>query len=103
MDRYGNIISIDKKSELFFLLTRMQDEVHRTAISYHRKLRAKAQTKSILDEIEGIGPKRKKLLLKEFKNFTNIKNASIEELARVVPLEVSKHIYAELHHENKDD
>ncbi|MBR2809795.1 MAG: excinuclease ABC subunit UvrC [Solobacterium sp.] len=97
MDTDGRRLDIDKNSSLFFLLTRMQDEVHRYAISYHRKLRAKAQTKSILDEIEGIGPKRKKLLLKSFGNFTNLKNAAEEDIAAVVPKEVAANVYRALH------
>lgn len=97
MDEDGELFEIDKNSSLFFLLTRMQDEVHRVAISYHRKLRTKAQTKSILDEIEGIGPKRKKLLLKSFGNFTNLKAASIEEIAKVVPKETAEKVYEALH------
>ncbi len=97
MDEDGELFEIDKNSSLFFLLTRMQDEVHRVAISYHRKLRTKAQTKSILDEIEGIGPKRKKLLLKSFGNFTNLKTASIEEIAKVVPKETAEKVYEALH------
>ena len=67
MDTDGKELEVSKDSALFFLLTRMQDEVHRVAITYHRKLRQKAQTKSILDEIEGVGPKRKRLLLKSFR------------------------------------
>lgn len=60
MDKDGKIIPIRRDSSLFFLLTQMQDEVHRFAISYHRKLRNKAMTKSILDEVTGIGEVRKK-------------------------------------------
>ena len=101
MDENGEVVPIERDSSLFFLLTRMQDEVHRVAITYHRKLRSKAQTKSILDEIEGIGPKRKKLLLKEFKNFTNLKNAEVEEIAKYVPEDVAKRVYEALHTENK--
>lgn len=97
MDTEGNIVEIDKDSGLFFLLTRMQDEVHRVAISYHRKLRSKAQTKSILDEIEGIGPKRKKLLLKEFGGITKLKEASIEDISKVVPLDIATNVYHTLH------
>ncbi len=100
MDTNGETFDIDKNSGLFFLLTRMQDEVHRVAITYHRKLRSKAQTKSILDEIEGIGPKRKKLLLKSFGNFTNLKNASEEEIAKVVPKEAARNVYEALHAQN---
>lgn len=97
MDRDGNLIEIDRHGNLFFLLTRMQDEVHRVAIGYHRKLREKAQTKSILDEIEGIGPKRKKLLLKEFKSFKGMKEASVEELSKVVPQKVAEELYEAIH------
>ena len=99
MDETGETFEIDKNSSLFFLLTRMQDEVHRVAITYHRKLRSKAQTKSILDEIEGIGPKRKKLLLKTFGSFTNLKAASVEEIANVVPLDTAEKVYETLHAE----
>ena len=97
MDTNGKTFDIAKDSSLFFLLTRMQDEVHRTAISYHRKLRAKAQTKSILDEIEGIGPKRKSLLLRKFGSFTNLKKASVEEISTYVPHDVAERVYAALH------
>ncbi|MCF0115640.1 MAG: excinuclease ABC subunit UvrC [Erysipelotrichaceae bacterium] len=97
MDKEGNLIEIDRNGNLFFLLTRMQDEVHRVAISYHRKLREKAQTKSILDEIEGIGPKRKKELLKVFKSFKGIKEASVEQLCEVVPRKVAEELYEAIH------
>ena len=60
MNAEGEILPVERDSSLFFLLTQMQDEVHRFAISYHRKLRGKAMTKSILDEVEGIGEVRKK-------------------------------------------
>ena len=100
MDTDGNIVEIDRNSGLFFLLTRMQDEVHRTAISYHRKLRSKAQTKSIQDEIEGVGPKRKKELLKVFGGITKLKEATIEELKEVVPQQVAENIYRVLHEDN---
>ena len=99
MNREHDTYDIDKDSGLFFLLARMQDEVHRTAISYHRKLRAKAQTKSILDEVEGIGPKRKKLLLKTFGSFTRLKNATEEEIASVVPVQTAHKVYEALHSE----
>ena len=99
MDTDGNIVEIDRNSGLFFLLTRMQDEVHRAAISYHRKLRSKAQTKSILDEIEGVGPKRKKELLKVFGGITKLRQASVEEIAKVVPQQVAENIWRILHEE----
>lgn len=91
---------LDAKSGLFFLLTRMQDEVHRFAISYHRKLRDQSMTKSILDTIEGIGPARKKALLKHFKSMKQIRNASIEQLQEVLNEDVAKRVYARLHEES---
>ena len=102
MDTDGNIEPVDRNSGLFFLLTRMQDEVHRVAITYHKKLRSKAQTKSILDEIEGIGPKRKKDLLRTFGGITKLREADCEEIAKVVPKEVAENVYRVLH-EKKDE
>ena len=78
-------IPLDKTSSVFHYLTRMQDEVHRYTISYHRTIRSKGAIRSILDNIEGIGSKRKKALIKEFGSVTKIKNASIEELSRIIP------------------
>ena len=95
----NEIIDIRHDSNLFFMLARMQDEVHRFAISYHRKLRTKAQSASILDEIEGVGSVRKKELLKKFKSFKQLKNASIEQLKEVVPEQVAKNIFNTLHNE----
>lgn len=97
MDETGREMDVAKDSPLFFLLTRMQDEVHRVAISYHRDLRSKAQTKSILDEVEGIGPKRKKQLWKVFSNLSQMKEASLEELKNHLPKEVAKNLYIHLH------
>ncbi len=96
MDRNGEIVCLDRSSDAFFLLTNLQDEVHRFAIQYHRKLRSKAQTQSILDEIEGVGPKRKKQLMNHFRSFKRIKEASVEELSQIVPMEVAKKIYEAL-------
>ena len=72
-----------KSSEIFNLITYIQDEVHETAIEYHRKLRNKRMKKSELDEIEGIGDARKQALLKRFKSIENIKKASVAELCLV--------------------
>ena len=80
MDVNGNIIPVKRDSSLFFFLTQMQDEVHRFAITFHRKLRKKAMTKSILDEVEGIGEVRKKEIWKRFKSLKRLKEASVEEL-----------------------
>lgn len=78
----GEII-IDKTSNAFMLITRIQDEMHRRAISYLRKNQSKKVYASELDEIDGVGEKRKKLLLSKFKSVKNIKNASVEELCQV--------------------
>ncbi len=81
---YNNIeLPIDQRSEAFKLITRIQDETHRFAIEYHRTLRSKAQVHSVLDDIEGIGPTRRKALMKYFKGIEEVKEASIEELMQV--------------------
>ena len=79
---YNNVeIPIDKSSEGFQLITRIQDEAHRFAIEYHRSLRSKGQVRSVLDEIPGIGPSRRKALMMRFPSLDAIRNADIEELA----------------------
>lgn len=74
---------MDRSSEAFKLLTRIQDETHRFAIEYHRKLHTKGQIHSILDDIDGIGPKRRNALIRHFKSLDKVKAASIEELCEV--------------------
>ncbi len=74
-------IPIDTHSECFALITRIQDETHRFAIEYHRSLRNKAQTKSVLEDIEGIGPKRRRCLMTSFETIEDLKAASVESLA----------------------
>ena len=69
--------------EGFRLITRIQDEAHRFAIEYHRSLRSKEQVHSILDDIPGIGPARRKALLRHFKGIEKIRDATVEELAQV--------------------
>lgn len=76
-------IELDKKSELFKFVSSIQEEVHNYAINYHRQLRNKSLTKSVLDDIQGVGDKRKKSLLNHFKDIDKIKNASIEEISQV--------------------
>lgn len=100
MDRNGDIIPIRKDSPLFFLLTQMQDEVHRFAITYHKKLRSKAQTKSILDEVPGLGNVRKRKVWNHFKSMKRLKEASVEEIAEIVPLKVAQSIVEVIHHED---
>lgn len=79
---YNNVeIPIDRSSEGFKLITRIQDEAHRFAIEYHRSLRSKEQVHSVLDDIPGIGPARRKALMRRFQSLDAIKEASLEELA----------------------
>ncbi len=90
MDKYGDRIELKDQQETFFLLSRMQDEVHRFVLSHHQKRRSKAQTKSILEEIEGVGPKRRLALLKAFKSVQGILDAPIEKLEEVVGKSLAK-------------
>ena len=79
---YQNVeIPIDRHSEGFKLITRIQDEAHRFAIEYHRSLRSKTQVRSVLDDIEGIGPARRKALMRRFKTLEAVRDASVEELS----------------------
>lgn len=84
---FNNIeLPIDTHSEGFKLITRVQDEAHRFAIEYHRSLRSKAQVKSVLDDIPGVGPARRKALMRHFKSIEEIKSATVEELAALPEL-----------------
>ncbi|MCH5338675.1 MAG: excinuclease ABC subunit UvrC [Acetatifactor sp.] len=84
---FNNVeLPIDTRSEGFKLITRVQDEAHRFAIEYHRSLRGKAQVKSVLDDIPGVGPARRKALMRHFKSIEEIKSASVEELETVPEL-----------------
>ena len=89
MDNDGNVISLDDEKSLFFLLVRMQDEVHRFAISFHHQKRSKNFTKSFLDDVPGLGSKRQQLLLKQYQDIDQLKKASVEELSQFLPLEVA--------------
>lgn len=81
---YNNVeVPIDRHSEGFRLITRIQDEAHRFAIEYHRSLRGKGQVKSVLDDIPGIGPARRKALMREFKDIEAIRAAEVEDLTKV--------------------
>lgn len=85
IDSNYNPVIIDKKSDVFHYLTRMQDEVHRYTISYHRTIRSKGAISSILDNVGGIGEKRKKELIKTFGSVNKMRNASIAELTNIIP------------------
>ncbi len=79
-------LPIDTRSEGFKLITRVQDEAHRFAIEYHRSLRSKVQVKSVLDDIPGVGPARRKALMRRFKSIEEVKRASVEELEEIPEL-----------------
>ena len=93
-------IEISRSSEGFKLITRIQDEAHRFAIEYHRSLRSKAQVKSVLDEIPGVGPSRRKALMRRFRSIEEVKNADVETLAGLdeIPESVARGIYEFFHH-----
>lgn len=92
-------IPIDRSSEAFKLITRIQDEAHRFAIEYHRSLRNKSSVKSVLDDIKGVGPGRRKALMRKFGSLSEIKNADIETLMEVpeIPRHIAEEIYAFFH------
>ena len=88
---------LERNSQEFFLLQRIQDEVHRFAITFHRQLRSKNSFASKLDNIDGLGPKRKKMLLKEFKSLKNIQAATVDELQEVgLPKQVAENTFNQL-------
>ena len=84
---------IDKTSDVFHYLTRMQDEVHRYTISYHKDIRSKGSLSSVLDNVPGIGDKRKKMLLKKYKTISELKTLKLEELEEILPSNVAKELY----------
>ena len=91
-------VPLSRKGQEFYLLQRIQDEVHRFAITFHRQTRDKSMAKSILDDIEGIGPKRKQLLLRKFGSIKKMTEATIEELTEVgLPSAVAELIHRTLH------
>ena len=102
MDADFNKIEIDPDSNLFFFLASMQDEVHRFAINYHKKLRQKNMYRSKLDGIEGLGEKSRLKLLRKYKTITNISRQSVEELSTVLPSKVAERLYNSLR-ENEND
>ena len=92
------VIELSRTSQEFFLLQRIQDEVHRFAITFHRQLRSKNSFSSQLDGIEGLGPKRKQLLMKHFKSLTKIKEATVDEIVTIgIPRAVAEAVQAKLH------
>ncbi len=92
-------IPIDKYSEGFKLITRLQDEAHRFAIEYHKSLRGKALVKSFLDDIKGIGPVRRKALMRTYQSAEEMKNATVEDLLKIPEMneEAAQNVYAYFH------
>ena len=98
------VIELSRTSQEFFLLQRIQDEVHRFAITFHRQLRSKNSFSSQLDGIEGLGPKRKQLLMKHFKSLTKIKEATVDEIVTVgIPRTVAEAVQAKLHQGKQEE
>ena len=96
----GDIIAIDSQQSVFALIGRIQEETHRFAISYHRKLRSKRVQYSELDKIAGIGSKRKQILLRQFKSISAISSATLPELQRILPADAALSVYR--HFNNKE-
>ena len=97
---YNNVeVEFPRGSEAILMITALQDEAHRFAIEYHRQLRSKNQVHSVLDEIPGVGPARRKALIRHFKDLENIKNATLEELEVVegIPASTARYIYDFFH------
>lgn len=92
-------LPIDRHSEGFKLITRIQDEAHRFAIEYHRSLRSKTQVKSVLEDIPGVGEARRKALMRHFKSMEEMKNATVEQFSAIpeIPENIARGIYAFFH------
>ncbi len=99
----GREMPISRFSEAFKLITRIQDETHRFAIEYHRAIRGKNQIKSVLDEIEGVGPARRRALMRHFKTIEAIKEADVDEIKKAPSMneKVAESIYDFFHADNK--
>ena len=96
IDGSGKIYELDDKN-LFFMLTRMQDEVHRFAISFHKEKRNKAMKVTILDGIPGLGERRKEMIYRAYKDLDALKNASVEEFKQILPEDVAINLFNKLH------
>lgn len=97
------VIKIPRMSDVFHYLTRIQDEVHRYTINYHKQIRSKGSIASVLDNIEGIGKVRKKELIKKYGGIKKMKEASIEELGEIIPENVAKNLKKYLESRDSDD
>ena len=99
IDNNLNVIDIDMHSNLFAYLTRMQDEVHRFTINYHKEIRSVGSIASVLNNINGIGDIRKKELIKKYGSLKRIKEVPIDELKTMLPLKVAEELFDFMHHE----
>ena len=95
----GQEIRIDNNPSVFALIGNIQEQTHNFAISYHRKLRSKRLRYSALDEIPGIGQKRKQLLLKQFKSISAIRSATMDQLLQILPSDAAMSVYKHFHNE----
>ena len=93
MNQNFEILPVDKNSNLFLFLTKIQDEVHRYAITYHRNIKNKGALTSVLDLVPGIGEVKRKELIKKFGSLKKMKEATLEELETVVNKEVAKNLF----------
>lgn len=100
---HEDLYEIDKKSRLFLMLVRMQDEVHRFAITFHKDKRSKGVTHTLYDDIKGIGKKRKELLMKTYPSLESLQKATKEELVQLVPVDIADALIAYLENMNKGE
>ena len=99
----GGIVELNSRSSAFYLLQRMQDEVHRFAITFHRSLRTKKMTKSVLDDIPGVGPKRRQQLIRHFGSMKQIRLASLEQLKEAgLPEKLAEKVLEHVHEETDE-
>ena len=96
MDENYQILPVKKNSNLFLFLTRIQDEVHRYAITYHRNIKSKGALSSLLDVVPGIGEVKRKELLRKFGSLKKMKEASISELEEVLNHDVAENLFSYL-------
>ena len=97
------LYDIDKTSNLFHMLERIQDEVHNYTIRYHKNIRSKGALSSLLDDIPGIGEKRKKMLLKKYSSMNKMKEASIDDLKEILPDDIAYNLYEFLKGDNDEN
>ena len=97
------LYDIDKTSNLFHMLERIQDEVHNYTIRYHKNIRSKGALSSLLDDIPGIGEKRKKMLLKKYSSMNKMKDASLDELKEILPDDIAYNLHEFLKGDNNED